>query len=148
MISQCSKETPWDDLKGKLQEVYLMVAMDYQAATDLLRKQRHNESSQHYIAYWTEMCHCSMKMDPHTINDKLVIVLLVKNMYKKICWRVAGAKDITLLDAFKSAQMNLLKLKKYEGLVSDDKHGHAVHAIDQITSKDLDMTVQIGHWLK
>ena len=59
-----------------------------------------------------------MKMDPSTINNKLVIVLFVKNLYKKeIHRRVAGAKNInTLLDVFKSAQMNLIKLKKYEGL--------------------------------
>ena len=60
---------------------------------------------------------------------------------KKFHRRVAGAKDInTLLDTFKSAQMNLLKLKKYEGLVSDDDHGHTVHAVNQIMNKSLDMT--------
>ena len=54
---------------------------------------------------------------------------------------MTGAKNInTLLDTFKSAQMNLLKLKKYEGLVSDNKHGHAVHDVNQIMSKGLDMT--------
>ena len=142
IISQCPKETPWDDMKCKLQEVYLMVAMDYHAAIDLLRKQRASESLQDYITYWTEMCHHSMKMDPSTINNKLVIVLFVKNMYNKVIHRrVAGAKNInTLLGTFKSAQMNLLKLKKYEGLVSDDEHGHKVHTVNQITSKDLDMT--------
>ena len=74
--------------------------------------------------------------------NKLVILLFVKNLYnKEICRRVAGAKNInTLLDAFKSAQMNLLKLKKYEGLVSDDDHRHTVHAVSQITNKGLDMT--------
>ena len=36
--------------------------------------------------------------------------------------------------------MNLLKLKKYKGLVSDEEHGHTVHAINQITSKGLDMS--------
>ena len=87
------------------------------------------------------MCHHIMKMDQNTINNKLVIILLVKNMYnKEICRRLAGAKNInTLLDALKSAQMNLLKLKKYEGLLSDNDYGH-VHDVDQITSKDLDMT--------
>ena len=60
---------------------------------------------------------------------------------KEIHRRVAGAKNInTLLDAFKSVQMNLLKLKKYEVLVSDDEHGHTVHTVDQIMSRDLDMT--------
>ena len=28
LISQCPSETPWDDLKWKLQEVYPMVAME------------------------------------------------------------------------------------------------------------------------
>ena len=81
-------------------------------------------------------------MDPSIINNKLVIILFVKNMYNKEIHRsVTGAKNInTLIDAFKSAQMNLLKLKKYEGLVSDNEHRHTVHAVDQITSKDLDMT--------
>ena len=67
-----------------------------------------NESLQDYIAYWTEICHHSMRMDPSATNNKLVIVLFVKNMYnKEICIRLAGAKNInTLLDAFKSAQMN------------------------------------------
>ena len=72
---------------------------------------------------------------------KLVIVLLIKNIYnKEIHRRVAGAKNInTLLVAFKSTLMNLLKLKKYEGLVSDDEHRHTVHTVNQITSKGLDM---------
>ena len=78
MISQCPSETPWDDLKCKLQEVYSIVAMEYHAATDLLRKQRPSESLQDYIVYWTEMCHCSMKMDLSMINNKLVIVLFIK----------------------------------------------------------------------
>ena len=81
-------------------------------------------------------------MDPSTINDKLFIVLFVKNMYnKEIYRRVAGTKNINiLLDAFKSAQINLLKLKKYEGLVSDNENRHTVHVVDQIMSRDLDMT--------
>ena len=41
---------------------------------------------------------------------------------------------------FKSAQMNLLKLKKNKGLVSDDEHGHTVHTVKQTTNKGLDMT--------
>ena len=95
-----------------------------------------------YTAYWIEMCHCRVKMDPSMINNKLVIVLFVKNMYnKEIHRRVASAKNInTLLDTFKSAQMNLLKLKKYESLVSDNEHGYTVHAANQIMSKGLNMT--------
>ena len=36
--------------------------------------------------------------------------------------------------------MNLLKLQKYEGLVSDDEHRHTVHAVNLVMSKGLDMT--------
>ena len=142
MISQCPKETAQDDLKCKLQEVHLMVATEYHAATDLLRKQRPSESLQDYITYWTEMCHRSMKRDPSTINNKLVIILLVKICTtKKFLGEWQVLKNInTLLDAFKSAQMNLLKLKKYEGLVSDNERGHSVHTVNQIISKGIDMT--------
>ena len=53
---------------------------------------------------------------------------------------MAGAKNInTLLDAFKCVERNLLKVKKYKGLVSDSEHGHTVHAVNQITSKGLEM---------
>ena len=116
MISHCPSETSWDDLKHKLQEVYSMVAMKYHTATDLLRKQRPGESLQDYIAYWMEMCHCSMKMDLSMINNKLFIVLFIENMYnKEICRRVTGNKNIhTLLDVFESAQMSLLKVKKIQ----------------------------------
>ena len=52
---------------------------------------------------------------------------------------MASAKNINiLLDAFKSAKMNLLKLKKYEGLVSDDDDDG--HAINQIMNKCLDIS--------
>ena len=37
--------------------------MDYHTATDLLRKQRSNESLQDYNSYWTEICHSSMKIE-------------------------------------------------------------------------------------
>ena len=69
MILQCPNVTPWVDVKHKLQEVYSMVATEYHAATDLLRKQRANESLQDYIVYWMEICHHSMKMDTSTINN-------------------------------------------------------------------------------
>ena len=119
-----------------------MVSTEYHAANNLLRKQRPNESLQGYITYWMEICHCSMKMDPSIMNNKLVIVLYVKNVYNKgIHRKVAGAKNInTLLDAFKSAQVSLLKLKKYEGLVSDENNRHKVHTISQIANKGIDAT--------
>ena len=92
MISQCPKGTLWDDLKLKLQLVYLMVAMDYHTAMTYGENKDPMSHLQDYIAYWTEMCQLSMKRDPSTTNNKLVIILFVKNIYdKEIHRRVAGA---------------------------------------------------------
>ena len=59
---------------------------------------------------------------------------------KEISRRVAGAKNNTFLDAFKSALLNLLKLKKYKDLVADEDSGHTAHTASLITKKDLDPT--------
>ena len=49
--------------------------------------------------------------------------------------RVASAKNVnTLLDAFKMAQWNLLKLKKYEDLVSEDDSIQTIHTVNQISN--------------
>ena len=84
IISQTPSNTVWSKLKRRLQEVYSFVATDIQVATDLLRKQCANELLQDYIAYWTEMCHRSMKHDPANIHNKLVIVLFIKTFIIKI----------------------------------------------------------------
>ena len=107
---------------------------DIHAATDLLRKQCANESLQYYIAYWTKMCHRSMKNNPMNIDNKIVIVLFTTNLYNKdIGHRVTGAKNVnTLLDFIKMAQWNLLKLKTYKGLVSEDDSIHSIHTVNQI----------------
>ena len=144
MISWTPSNTVWSELKMRQQEVYSLVATNIHAATDLLRKQHPNESLQDYIAYWNEMCHSSMKCDPVNINNKLVIVLFIKNLYNKdIRCRIAGAKNVnTLLDAFKMAQWNLLKLRKYEGLVSEGNSIHSVHTVNQIS----DISKSRGHF--
>ena len=135
MISQTPSNTVWSELKRGLQEVYSYVATVIPAATDLLRKQHADELLQDYNAYWTEMCHRSMKHDPRNIDNKLVIVLFIKNIYNKdIRHRVAGTKNgNTLLDASKMAQWNLLKLKKYKGLVSGDDSTYSIHTVNQIS---------------
>ena len=103
MISQTPNNTAWSKLKRKLQEVYSSVATDIHVAIDLLRKQHAYELLQDYIAIWTEMCHQSMKCDPMTIDNKLMIVLFIRNLDNKdIRQRVAGAKNVnTLLDTIK-----------------------------------------------
>ena len=122
------------------------MAADVHAAKDLLRKQHANEMLQDYIAYWTEMCHQSMKCDAMTIDNMLVIMLFLMNLYNKdIRQRVTGAKNInTLLDAFTMVQWNLLKLKKYEGLVSEDESVHTIHTVNQIS----DISKSSGHFFQ
>ena len=83
MIPQTLSNTAWSKLKKSLQEVYSLVATDIHAATDLLREQCANESLQDYIACWTEMCHRSMIHDAMNIDNKLVFVLFIKNLYNK-----------------------------------------------------------------
>ena len=83
MISQTPSNTAWSKLKRRLQKVYSLVATDVHVATDLLRKQCADESLQDYIAYWTEMCHRSMKLDLMNIDNKLMIILFIKNLYNK-----------------------------------------------------------------
>ena len=144
MIFQTASNTAWNGLKRKLQEVYSLVATDLHAATELLRKQHTDELLQDYIAYWTEVCHQSMKMDPTTIDNKLMITLFIKNLYNRdIRQSVAGAKNVnTFLDPFRMAQWNLLKLMKYEGLVSEDDSIHSIHTVNQIS----DISKSNGHF--
>ena len=103
MISQTPNNTVWSEVKRRLQEVYSFVTTDVHVATDLLRKQHADELLQDYIACWTEMYHRSIKCDPANIDNKLMIVLFIKNFYNKdIMHRVTDAKNVnTLLDAFK-----------------------------------------------
>ena len=76
-----------------------------------------------------------MKHDQTTTDNKLMIIHFIKNFYNKdIRQRVAGAKNVnTLLDAFKMAQRNLLKLKTYESLVSEEDSIHSIHTVNQIS---------------
>ena len=78
MIFHTPSDTTWSEIKRKLQEVYYLVATDVHAVTDLLRKQCADES---IFSYWTEMCHQSMKHNPMTIDNKLVIKLFIMNLY-------------------------------------------------------------------
>ena len=56
---------------------------------------------------------------------------------------VAGVKNVnTLQDAFKTAQWNLLKLKKYDGLLSEDDSIHSIHTVNQIS----DISKSSGHF--
>ena len=144
IISQTPSNTVSNKLKRKLQEVYSLVATDVHMATDLLRKQCTDELLQDYIAYWIEICHQRMNHNPTTTDNKLMIILFIKNLYNKdIRQRVAGVKNFnTLLDAFKTAQWNLLKLKKYEGLVSEDDSIHSIHTANQIS----DISKSSGHF--
>ena len=85
-----------------------------------------------------------MKHNLTNIDNKPVIILFIKNLYyNDIRLRVTDVKNVnTLLDAFKKAQWNLLKLKKYESLVSEDNSIHSFHTVNQIS----DISKSSGHF--
>ena len=74
-----------------------------------------------------------MGADPANITNRIMIFLLIKNLYNldfRKC--MAGAKMIiTLADAFKLAHQSLLKLKDYKDLLYDEEH--EVSEIHQMT---------------
>ena len=149
MISQTPNNAAWSKFKKRLQEVYSLVATDVHATTDLLRGQCTDKSLQESIAYWTKMCHRSTECNLMNTDDKPVIVLFIKNLHNKdIRWRVTGSKNVnTLLDAFKMAQCNLLKLKRYKDLMSENNSIHSIHTVNQISgiSKSSGLISQSGN---
>ena len=85
-----------------------------------------------------------MGVDPVNITNRVIIFLFMKNIYNKDRRRVAGTKTInTLAGAFKLAHCNLLKLKRYEGLVYNGEQ--EIGKINQIVdlSKDVSGTGKI-----
>ena len=75
-----------------------------------------------------------MGIDQTNITNHVIIFFFIRNLYnnRDTGWWVAGTKTInTLADTCRLAHHNLLKLKKYEGLVYHDEH--AIAEINQIT---------------
>ena len=53
MLKQIGNNTNWQDIKGKLEEVYSLIAMEVHAASVLHRKQRPGETLQKYMHNFT-----------------------------------------------------------------------------------------------
>ena len=108
----------WPEVRKKLEEVYSPIATEVWVTSDFYKNNslmRHCE----YIHSFTYLTENVVGVDPANITNRVIISLFIKNIYNKdIRRRVARAKAIiTLTDAFRLAHHNLLKLKKYEGLV-------------------------------
>ena len=108
----------WNVVKTRLEESYSLVPTAEHASAMLCRKQKKDEPLVDYILRFTEHSYKTNGVDAVEEENKAIITFFIKNLFNRdIRRRVAGAKNIrTLADAFKSAQHNLLKLKRYEGL--------------------------------
>ena len=108
----------WNVVKTRLEESYSLVPTAEHASAMLCRKQKKDEPLVDYILRFTEHSYKTNGVDAVEEENKAIIMFFIKNLFNRdIRRRVAGAKNIrTLANAFKSAQHNLLKLKRYEGL--------------------------------
>ena len=113
----------WTMVKTRLEESYSLVptAEAEHASAMLCHKQKKDKPLVDYILRFAEHSYKTNGVDAVEEENKAIITFFIKNLFNRdIRRRVAGAKNIrTLADAFKSAQHNLLKLKRYEGLNYD-----------------------------
>ena len=132
MLKRIGNKANWQEIKRKLEDVYSLQPHKY---TMLVTYTKNKDQRKHYRntckILWTWLK--SNGSYSANITNCVIIFLFIKNVYNKdIRWWVAGAKTIsTLADSFKLAHHSLLKFKKYEGLVYNDKH--AIAEINQIT---------------
>ena len=142
----------WNVVKTRLEESYSLVPTAEHASAMLCRKQKKDEPLVDYILRFAEHSYKTNGVDAVEEENKAIITFFIKNLFNRdIRRRVAGAKNIrTLADAFKSAQHNLLKLKRYEGLNydSNDENDMAegaeiVNVVQNRVSKDIESANQI-----
>ena len=127
IIKNMDPSKSWSTVKARLEESYSLVSTVEHASAMLCRKQKKDESLVDYILRFAEHSYKTNRVDAAEEENKAIITFFIINLFNKdIRRKVAGAKNIrTLADAFKSAQHNLLKLKRYEGLnyESNDEEG-------------------------
>ena len=142
----------WNVIKTRLEESYSLVPTAEHASAMLCHKQKKDEPLVDYILRFAEHSYKTNGVDVVEEENKAIIMFFIKNLFNRdIRRRVAGAKNIrTLANAFKSAQHNLLKLKRYEGLNydSNDEDDMAegteiVNVVQNRVSKDIESGNQI-----
>ena len=111
----------WSVVKTRPEESYSLVPKAEHASAMLCRKQKKDEPLVDYILRFAEHSYKTNGVDAVEEENKAIITFFIKNLFNRdIRRRMARAKNIrTVADAFKSAQRNLLKLKRYEGLNYD-----------------------------
>ena len=142
----------WNTVKTRLEESYSLVPTVEHASAMLCRKQKKDEPLVDYILRFAEHSYKTNGVDAVEEENKAIITFFIKNLFNRdIRRRVAEAKNIrTLADAFKSAQHNLLKLKRYEGLNYDSNDEddmvegvETVNIVQNRVSKDTESVNQI-----
>ena len=142
----------WNAVKTRLEESYSLVPTAEHASAMLCRKQKKDEPLVDYILRFTEHSYKTNGVDAVEEENKAIIMFFIKNLFNRdIRRRVAGAKNIrTLANAFKSAQHNLLKLKRYEGLNYDSndeddmaERAEIVNVVQNKVPKDMESANQI-----
>ena len=152
IIKTMGPEKSWNVVKTRLEESYSLVPTAEHASAMLCLKQKKDEPLVDYILRFAEHSYKTNGVDAVEEENKAIITFFIKNLFKRdIRRRVARAKNIrTLADAFKSAQDNLLKLKRYEGLNYDSNDeddmaegAETVNVVQNRVSKDTESTNQI-----
>ena len=142
----------WNVIKTRLEESYSLVPTAEHTSVMLCRKQKKDEPLVDYILRFAEHSYKTNGVDAVEEENKAIITFFIKNLFNRdIRRRVARAKNIrTLADAFRSAQHNLLKLKKYEGLNYDSndeddmaEEAEIVNVVQNRVSKDIESANQI-----
>ena len=95
------------------------IATEVHTASDLHRNQWSDKTFQEYIQNFTYLTEKAMAVDATHIKNRVIIFLFIKNLFNHyIQKQIAEAKIINAqADVFKLAHQNLLKLKKYKGLL-------------------------------
>ena len=111
----------WNVVKTRLEESYSIVPTAEHASAMLCLKRKKDEPLVDYILRFAEHSYKTNGVDAVEEENKAIMTFFIENLFNRdIRRRVARAKNIrTLVDAFKSAQHDLLKLKRYEGLNYD-----------------------------
>ena len=142
----------WNVVKTRLEESFSLVPTVEHASAMLCHKQKKGEPLVDYILRFAEHSYKTNGVDAIEEENKAIITFFIKNLFNRdIRRRVARAKNIrTLADAFKSAQHNLLKLKRYEGLNYDSNDeddmaegAEIVNVVQNRVSKDIESANQI-----
>ena len=83
MLKRLGNDLDWHDIKSKLEEVYSSIATEVHAASDLHYKQSPDKPLQEHIQHFMDLTEKAMGIDPANITNRVIIFLLIINLYNK-----------------------------------------------------------------